>query len=367
MSILTFARKALFLNALLLVGLSVGALARADSIALRADHPERYTVVRGDTLWDISSRFLRDPWRWAEVWNRNAQIKNPHLIYPGDVVVLTYVDGKPELGVLRETKVDPSGLTPVTVQESLSSGPVVKLVPTVRPEALEKPVPTLSPDIIGPFLSKPMVIDQAELKGSGYITGGLEGRVLLGSFSRIYVRGLGADPAPSYQIFRPGKALRDPDTREVLGYEVAYLGEARLLEGGDPSKLEIVSVKQEILPGDRLLRTPSDTALPYYQPRAPEKRVYGRILAAHNGVSEIGPNGVVALNLGRRDGLEEGHVLRIMRHEGRHRDPVTRKRYALPDEESGLLIVFRAFDKVSYALVVHATRSIRIHDAVQTP
>lgn len=363
----TSARKALFLNALLLVSLGIGTVVRADTVALKPDHPERYTVVRGDTLWDISSRFLRDPWRWAEVWNRNTQIKNPHLIYPGDVVVLSYVDGKPELSVLRETKLDPSGLTPVTMQESLSSDPVVKLVPTVRPEALEKAIPTLSPDIIGPFLSKPLVIDQAELKGSGYITGGLEGRVLLGSFSRIYARGLGTDPASSYQIFRPGKALRDPDSGNVLGYEVHYLGEARLLEGGDPGKLEIVSVKQEIVPGDRLLRTPTDVSLPYYQPHAPDKRVKGRIVAAHNGVSEIGPNGVVALNLGRQDGLEEGHVLRIMHHVGNHRDPVTRERYALPDEESGLLMVFRTFDKVSYALVVHATRAIHILDAVQTP
>lgn len=351
---------------------------RADTIELNPDHPQRYTVVNGDTLWDISARFLKDPWRWPNVWNKNQQIKNPHLIYPGDVIVLRYVDGQPELSVLRNEKLAPpaetaaGGETPTQQPEAPAdqspvASNVVKLSPEVRAESLESAIPTVKPDAIAPFLTQPLAVGRKDLNNAGYVTVGLDGRVALGTLSAFYARGLGRNISDRYQIFRPGKKLKHPDTGETLAYEALYLGEARLLESGDPAKLEVTLAKQEIVPGDRLLVAPERTPLPYYFPRAPQKKVYGRVLSALNGVAEFGPGTVVAISLGKREGMEEGQVLRIMRHAGKHRDPVTRKNYKLPDEESGLLMVFRTFDKVSYALVMNANRPIHILDAVKTP
>ena len=344
----------------------------ADTLQLKDDHPERYTVTKGDTLWDISSRFLRDPWRWPNIWNKNAQIKNPHLIYPGDVIVLTYRNGQPELSVLRDQKLEPVSDTRTTAAAAAPvdaySGPVIKLSPKSRPEPLSQAIPTIKPDAIMPFLSQPLAIEDPELENAGYVTVGLDRRLALGNLSQFYARGLGDKPSERYQVFRPGQALRDPESGNILAYEVLYLGDAQLLEPGDPAKLEVTSVKQEISPGDRLLRAPdAPTPLPYYYPHAPAKEVHGRIIAVLNGVNEFGPDTIVAINLGKRDGIDEGQVLRILYHAGTARDPVTHGHYRLPDEESGLLMVFRPFEKVSYALIMRASRPIHLLDAIETP
>ena len=346
---------------------------QADVVELAPNHPERYVVVKGDTLWDISTRFLKDPWRWASVWKINQQIKNPHLIYPGDVIVLTYVDGQPVLSVLQEEKLTPSGDNTSSGAPSDTTSPaptnrgVTKLSPKIRVDSLVDAIPTISPSAIVPFLTQPLVVSKRELENAGYITVGLDGRVALGDADQFYARGLGANPVEYYQLFRQGAALRNPETGELLAYEALYLGDATLLKSGDPSKLVITSVKQEIIPTDRLLAAPKRASLPYYYPRAPEKEVHGRILSVVNGLVEFGPNSIVAISLGERDGMQEGHVLRIMRHVGKHMDPLTKKQYKLPDEESGLLMVFRVYEKVSYALIMNAERPIHILDAVQTP
>ena len=363
---------------LLLCQLAFASLAvRADVVTLKPDHPERYVVVKGDTLWDISSRFLRDPWQWPDVWNKNQQIKNPHLIYPGDIITLTWVDGKPQLNVSRGDEPAPPTETPTasptpseSEPEAPSSpppGPVVKLDPKVRTEPLGGAIPTVSPDAILPFLTQPLVVDDRILKRAGYVTIGLDGRRALGDGSQFYARGMGTRLKEHYQVFRPGKALRDPDTHELLGYEAQYLADAKLLESGDPAKLQITLVKQEVTPTDRLLEAPEKLPYPSYYPHAPSKRVNGRIISVIGGVAEVGPQAVVGINLGKRDGMEEGHVLRIMRHAGKHRDPVTQRYYSLPDEESGLLMVFRTFDRVSYGLIMRATRPVHLLDAVRTP
>ena len=361
----------------------------ADTVALKSDHPDRYVVQKGDTLWDISTRFLKDPWRWASVWTINDQIKNPHLIYPGDVILLTYVDGKPQLSVMREEKLAPVPtsapavveapqadvepvVTPTTaIEEPAGETPtgmkVVKLRPRAHIESIESAIPTISPEAIVPFLTEPLVVGRSELERAGYVTIGLDERRALGDGSQFYARGLKNSNTEHYQIFRQGAALKHPDTGETLAYEALYLGEARLLEPGNPAKLVVTRVKQEILPTDRLLKTPEKAALPYYFPRAPEKNVNGRVLAAVNGLREFGPNTIVAISLGKREGMEEGHVLRIMRHVGESKDPVTKRMYKLPDEETGLLMIFRVFDKVSYALIMDATRPVHIHDALRTP
>ncbi|MBS1235533.1 MAG: peptidoglycan-binding protein [Proteobacteria bacterium] len=359
--------------------LAIAAPAYADTVALTPDHPDRYVVQKGDTLWDISKRFLKDPWRWASVWTINDQVKNPHLIYPGDVILLTYVDGKPQLSVAREEKVVPAPagveeqtVTPTTaIEEPAGETPtgmnVVKLRPKAHAESITSAIPTISPEAIVPFLTEPLAVGRSELDRAGYVTIGLDDRRALGDGSQFYARGLKNSGTEYYQIFRQGAALKHPDTGEILAYEALFLGDARLLESGDPAKLMVTRVKQEILPTDRLLQTPEKAALPYYFPRAPEKNVDGRILAAVNGLREFGPNTIVAISLGKREGMEEGHVLRIMRHVGLSKDPVTQRMYKLPDEETGLLMIFRVFDKVSYALIMNATRPVHIHDALRTP
>ena len=353
--------------------------AGADTVALKPDHPDRYVVQKGDTLWDISKRFLTDPWRWASVWTINEQIKNPHLIYPGDIILLTYVDGKPQLSVVRaeapapEAAAETAPVTPTTaVEEPAGETPtglkVVKLHPKAHAGSIESAIPTISPEAIVPFLTEPLAVGRGELEKAGYVTIGLDERRALGDGSQFYARGLKKNSTTEYyQIFRQGKALKHPDTGETLAYEAQYLGDARLLEPGDPSKLVVTRVKQEILPTDRLLAAPEKVALPYYFPRAPEKNVRGSILAAVNGLREFGPTTIVAISLGKREGMEEGHVLRIMRHVGESKDPVSKRMYKLPDEETGLLMIFRVFDKVSYALIMDANQPVHIYDALRTP
>jgi hypothetical protein len=320
--------------------------AAAEPVELKADHPERYTVVKGDTLWDIAGRFLDKPWRWPEIWKVNPQIENPHWIYPGDVLVLTVGENGPELKVLRKT---------------------VKLSPAIYSKPYEQPIPTIPPDLIRPYLTQPLVLGPGELERAGYITVGLDDKILLGKYSEFYARGLAESKSGVYQIFRQGKEFTDPETAEPLGYEALYLGEARMVRPGDPAKLEIISSTEEIGPSDRLLPSPEEIPTPLYQPHAPDHQVHGRILSALNAVSEMGPTTVVAINLGTRDGMEPGHVLRIMRHGGERPDRIVGGEYQLPEEESGLLMVFRTFDRVSYALVMKATRSINVLDAVRTP
>lgn len=360
--------------------------ARSDVVALNPDHPDRYVVQKGDTLWDISTRFLKDPWRWASVWTINEQVKNPHLIYPGDVIFLTYVDGKPQLSVQRQ---EPEKFVPVEPEASVdaveppptptsgieepagvtpSGMPVVKLRPRTHASSILSAIPTISPDAIIPFLTEPLIIGRSELADAGYVTIGLDDRQALGDGSEFYARGLKKNSkAEYYQIFRQGAKLKHPDTGETLAYEALYLGDAKVLERGDPTKLVVTRVKQEISPTDRLLEAPEKVALPYYFPRAPDKNVKGRILSAINGLREFGPGTIVAISLGKREGMQEGHVLRILRHVGTSKDPLTKRQYKMPDEDSGLLMIFRVYDKVSYALIMDANRAIHIHDALRTP
>jgi hypothetical protein len=342
----------------------------ADVVELKPDHPERYVVVKGDTLWDISAHFLEDPWRWASVWKINQQIKNPHLIYPGDVIVLTYVDGRPELTVLREEEYTPTEVVEEVEEveeDGERTGRVRRLKPKVHIEPLKEAIPTISPAAILPFLSQPLAVSKRDLDRAGYVVLGRDDRVALGDRSQFYARGLGRDPDDYYQIFRRGKELRNPRTNEFLAYEAIYLGDAELLADGDPSKLVVTKVKQEILPADRLLKAPKHAALPYYMPRAPDKNVRGYIVQALNSVEEFGPLTIVAISLGEREGMEEGHVLRIKYNAGKRLDPVTRRYFKVPEEDSGLLMIFRVFDKVSYALIMSAEQPIRINDIVETP
>lgn len=358
-----------------------------DVVQLRPDHPTRYTVQKGDTLWDIATRFLRTPWHWPKIWVINEQIANPHLIYPGDVLVLRFVEGRPQLTVgerpeaPREVPAPPEA--PPVTEVAPPEGPVVReyegiegaphgrvtrLSPRAISKPLLKPIPVIAPDQILPFLTRPLVVDEEELKKSGYVAIGLDDRIALGDQSEFYARGLPEEnPAERYQIYRKGKKIVDPDRHKRLGWEAIYLGDAKMLRPGDPSKLIVTRVTQEILPADDLFIAPAPEPLPYFFPHAPEGKVEGRILTALNSVSEIGPFTVVSVNLGRKDGVEEGHVLRILKEGGKRKDPVRFGRFKLPPEESGLMMLFRTFEQVSYGLIINATLPINIHDNVVTP
>ncbi len=358
-----------------------------DVVQLRPDHPTRYTVQKGDTLWDIATRFLQSPWHWPKIWVINEQVANPHLIYPGDVLVLRFVEGRPQLTVEERPpapvaevpaptvpEVAPLAPTPegpvVREYEGIEGAPhgrVTKLSPRAISKPLLKPIPVIAPDQILPFLTRPLVVDEEQLKKSGHVTIGLDDRIALGDHSEFYARGLPQNGVERFQLYRKGKEIRDPDRHKRLGWEAIYLGDAKMLRPGDPSKLVVTRVTEEILPRDELFIAPAPEPLPYFFPHAPEGKVRGRILTALNSVSEIGPFTVVSVSLGRKDGVEAGHVLRILREAGRRKDPVTGKRYELPAEESGLMMLFRTFEQVSYGLVINATLPINIHDNVVTP
>ncbi len=340
--------------------------AYAEDIRLQKNHPERYTVVKGDTLWGISGQFLKDPWQWPKVWRMNrTQIKNPHLIYPGDVVVLDNTSGSPQLRLLHET---------------------VTLEPGIRVEALAKEaIQTIAPSVITPFLSQPLLIENGKLDSAPRIIAGPDNRVILSPGNRIYVNGINEGQGNHWNIYRAGEQLTDPDTKEVLGTEAIYLGDADITRYGTPATGEIVSAKEEIFTKDRLVISP-DAFQSSFVPHAPEKQINGRIMRIYGGVAEGGPNTVVSINRGKNDGLEEGHVLAINRYGRVIKDPeyqapkskevVTEQKnqvalapgeVKLPDERVGLLMIFRTFDRVSYALIMNATESVHTLDAVQTP
>lgn len=334
------------ISALLISISSTLALAQgAKPLELAPDAPERHIVVPGDTLWGISAKFLKDPYRWGELWRLNAEeVKNPHRIYPGQVIVL-----------------DRSG-----------SQPRLKLATVKQPrreyvESLSKGIPSIPPHDIEPFLSEPRVLDAGGFDAAPRVVALQSDRVIAGAGDTIYTTEI-TTPHKAWQLFRPGKALIDPDTKETLGYEALYLGTARMTKAGVPSSFLVTTSKQEIVRDDRLLAAPRQD-VPSYIPRAPGTQIKARVLAIYGGVNFGGPQSVVTINRGKADGLEVGHVLAAdlagaevsNRYQGEKTD------YKLPDARNGLLFVFRVFDRVSYALVMNATHPVVVGDTVRTP
>jgi hypothetical protein len=325
-------------------------VAAAADLPLVESPPSQYTVKKGDTLWDISGRFLKEPWRWPDIWGMNReQIKNPHLIYPGEVIVLDYVGGQARLRKARGVGVPDT----------------VRLSPKVRIEEKAQAIPSIPSAVIEPFLSRPLVVDKEGLAGAPTIVATENERVIVGAGNKAYVEGL--DPAQGnvWQVYRPGTVLRDPETQEVLGYEAIYLGDARVTRGGDPATVSFVRSTQEINKGDRLV-VAGDTVYPSYVPHAPDKQIKGRIMSVPGGVAEIGQNAIVTINRGTREGLEVGNVLAAYRLGDTVKAP-SGKQVKLPDERNGLIFVFRVFERVSYALVVQSLEPLHINDVVQTP
>ncbi len=335
----------------------------AQEISLKKNHPERHVVVKGDTLWDISAKFLQDPWLWPKVWNLNRdEIKNPHLIYPGDVIVLDMSSGSPRFKLLRET---------VTVN------------PDVVIEPLEKTaISSISLNTILPFLSQPLIIENAQLKSAPRIIAGQDNRVILSPGTRIYVREILEGANLNWHVYRQSNALVDPDTKKVLGYEATYLGDAHVTKFGDPASANIVKAKEEIFVNDRLLPF-LETTEANFVPRAPEADVQGRIMTIYGGVGEAGVGSIVSINKGSSNGVEAGHVLAIKSFGRFVKDAElnAKKPYSfkeafkenksdlvkLPDERVGLLMIFRVFNNISYGLVMQTDHAVNQYDAVTNP
>jgi hypothetical protein len=382
--------------------------ALADTLQLQDNAPDKYVVVKGDTLWDISGRFLKDPWRWPQIWNMNREeIKNPHWIYPGDLIVLDRSGAEPRLSLVKG---DQGNL------------PTVKLSPGMRTtEISDAGIPPIPIRVIHPFLSQPRVVPHGALDDAPFILGSNTDRYVLGTGDDAIATG-GKPGVTHWNILRPGHALTDPVTGELLGYEVIYLGDARTLVEGAPQKIRITNAVEEILPHDKLVAA-DDSATFEYIPHAPDKEINGRIISAYGGLTDSGVYQTVVINRGSRDGLESGNVLAVFR-EGMAatltKDEADRMKWVneksagipdggawlysdvrclnqyskvtydqaadvrdnfrgtclgdkneravkMPDAKSGLIMVYRVYDSVSYALIMQSDGPVYLLDTVRNP
>src|SRR4051812_12223928 len=357
-------RKSITTLAFLAISAVAAAQAPTAPLTLRPDAPDRYVVVPGDTLWAISQRYTDSPWRWPELWGLNKdQIRNPHLIYPGYVILLDRARGQLTIGGNRPT---PAAGEP---------GGAIKLGPRVRVESVaNEQIPSIPAAVIEPFLSRPLVVEPDGLDKAPTIVGTQADRVILATGNAAYVRGMGTSKEESWYVFRRGGPLVDPDTKQTLAYEAIYLGTARLDRPGEPSTIVLTSSVQEVGAGDKLIAAGRPQPVSY-APHAPAKLVRGRVIGIHGGlgqVGEAGPQSIISINRGARDGIEIGHVLALYSLGGSVRD-VSKGKEAqdanikLPDERAGLAFVFRVFNRVSYALVMKVSRPIAPLDVVQNP
>jgi hypothetical protein len=316
--------------------------------ALNDNYPERYTVVKGDTLWGISGKFLRDVWRWPEIWQGNPKVENPDLIYPGDVLVLTFLNGRPVLKALRRE--------------------TVKVSPSARATSSRSGIPLIDPAAISSYLTAPLVTNEQELKSAPYIVDGFNKRIVLGRDDQFYARGVEGEPGDAFKIFRPGRHFRDPVTNESLGYEAVHIGDSNLMKGGDPARLLIGKSYTDVNMRDRLRPMPKAEALPFFAPKAPEdKGIRGAILDTENEATELGALSIVAISVGEREGVEAGSVLRIKSKKIKRKDPMNGETFYIPEENVGLLMVFRTFEKVSYAIITDSSRQVAPGDSVVHP
>jgi hypothetical protein len=359
------------------LGSVLSAPLRADEIRLREKAPDRHVVVKGDTLWDISEKFLKDPWRWPEVWGFNkAQIKNPHWIYPGDVVLLTMEGGKPRLSL-----------------ESGRSRETVKLSPSVRGEPIVIKVagiPAIPVSAIAPLLSKGGVGDAADLAKAPMILGSSDARVMFAAGDKVYASKAGSDIV-DWNVVRLGQALHNPDDpKEILAYELIHIADAHTESPGDPQVVRILRTDQEVLERDRLVPA-WKMEVPQYMPHAPDKPMHAKVISALGGPLYAGAWMTLVLDKGARDGLEEGHVLALFRAGRSVADPKCIRaekiafmagggrghaedckqddndKTALPETRNGLAFVYRVFNKVAYALVMKSVEPVSPGDVARNP
>ena len=320
------------------------------ALEVRDDAPETYVVKKGDTLWDISGIYLDEPWRWPELWDVNPQIDNPHLIFPGDRLYLTWVDGEPRLGVQRSRD--------------------VKLTPQMRVSPLDLAIPVIPLDEIGAFLLRHRILSADAINDSPYVVAGAQGHLISAAGDRVYGRGRFPEDERAYGIFRPGDVYRDPVTREVLGYQAQDIGSAQLLSSNtdEVAELEVTRVTEEVRVSDRLLPPEERILDATFQPRAPDSEIRNAfMIAVDGGVSQIGTTDIVVLNRGAREGLEIGHVLAIYQAGELVYDELANDNVRLPDSRAGLCMVFEVAEKASYAVVLKADRALKVMDKIKNP
>jgi hypothetical protein len=360
------------ITALIFFVASAAAWGQAPSapLALKADAPDRYVVVPGDTLWGIATRYTDSPWRWPELWGMNQQqIQNPHLIYPGMVLLLDRAKGTLSIAG------SPPGPGARGPGAATPPSGTVKLAPRVRAESLaQQQIPSIPPSAIEPFLTRPLVIEPDGLDKAPTIVATEKDRVILAAGNMAYVRGMGGAKEETWYVYRRGDALVDPDSKRTIAYEAIYLGTAQLTRPGEPATVLLTSAVQEVNAGDKLIAA-GPALTPSYAPHAPGAQLKGRVMKIYGNVGRVGEAGplqIISINRGRADGVEVGHVLALYSLGGSVRD-TTRSAWSrdalieLPDERAGLSFVFRVFDRVSYALVMHLTRPIAPLDVVRTP
>jgi hypothetical protein len=371
-----FMRKIISLICILLPILTyVNGLAYADELLVRENAPDRYVVVKGDTLWDISNRFFKDPWKWPQIWGLNKDaIRDPHWIYPGNVIVLDPSTKTLHLGELPKPAQTPAGevvLVPdlpppsESVDSIVSDSKIQKLSPKIRVVNGEHDaIPSIPASIIGAFLSKPLVIENEEIDGAPTLIGSIEQRALLSFGDTAFATGMPNDKGPLWQLYRPGKKFIDPDTDETLGYEAIYLGDASIQKYDSITTLKITKSVLDIQKGDNFIQSAVSLSSSYI-PRAPSNKIRAKVISIYGGVDQGGQNSVITLNKGTRDGLENGHVLALYKES--EASKFKGETYTLPALRYGLVFVFRTFDKVSYALVMQVQRTVQLLDSVETP
>jgi LysM repeat protein len=319
--------------------------------------PLNYTVKRGDTLWDISAMYLRDPWLWPEIWHVNPAVQNPHLIYPGDVLTLARgANGEPQITLVR--------------------GNALRVQPLIRSTPLEGPIATIPYDAIKAFLGKPSIVSKDDLKNAPRVAGLRDRHMVAGAGHEFYVKGMLEHGPGRYSVVRVGEELKDPESGKVLGYMGTYTGAARIDQIAELSKAQLIDSARETTAGDLLFAEDTQTVSSDLLPRAPPAGVNGQIMAVVDGVSLIGSNQVVAVNRGSKHGLETGHVLAIYENGEVVADGSCKqerwafcgnKTITLPSERAGSLLIFKTYEQMSYGLVVNTTVPVRVTDQVRTP
>jgi hypothetical protein len=327
---------------------SAKAMAADPSGVFTDNAPDQHVVVKGDTLWGIAGKYLKKPWRWPEVWQMNrAQIKNPHWIYPGQVIILDKLHGTMHLS---------------------DAGGTVILEPTIRVEQGNAAIPSIPQNIIEPWLRQTLVVEENELKSAPRIVAAKGDRLVLARGDSAYVSGITDKNVKNYQIFRPGTALKDPDTGNILGYQADYLGSGQVVREGDPATVLITAFAEEITVGDRLIEAPP-ARLINYAPHPPETPIKGKIIDTYSEIGLAGRGMIVSLNRGSGDGLDIGTILAVEKAGNKITDTTngSAQEITLPNERNGLVFVFRLFDHISYALVLNAEFGVEAGDSFSQP
>ena len=318
-----------------------------EPVPLAEGHPNEYVVQVGDTLWDISGTFLKDPWYWPEIWYVNPDIENPHLIYPGDVIGLVYIDGQPRLTNVRAS--------------------TFRMSPQARVTPLSEAIQSIAYEDVAAFLSSGVILEKEQADALPYLLKTRGDHLIASAGNEIYVRGLTQDASGArFNVVHIGDPLYDPDDNRLIGYQGIPVGEGVLRRGGDPATVALTDTTMEAKPGDRLLPASVDIPLNFF-PSAPSTAVNGRIISVVGGVTQIGQYMVVVMNRGSNNGLSVGDVLSVYQTGEVVKDRFGGGNVALPEEEAGTIMVFKTFDRISYGLVMEATQAIHIHDTVRNP